>query len=551
MIVVNEKKSSGATFTPSDFSDFLAKKIVNVSEEILNQESIKILDPAIGEGELVCSLLSAIDESIHKKIEVYGFDTNSKYVDLSFEKIQKAFPSLKKVDIRNDDFLEFSCLNKRGQLHYESFDLIIANPPYVRTQILGSNSSQGLTKKFNLNGRVDLYQAFIIGMIECLSSRGTMGIIVSNRFLTTKTGACIREAFIERCRIHNVWDLGDTKLFDAAVLPAVILAKGLDTPEVIPLFYSIYETKEPARAEADTPLNALEKEGPVQVGQRAFMVNHGRLYLSSDKSQVWRRTDDSVEDWLARVESKTWARFVDIGKIRVGVKTCADKVFISKSWPKGEQIELLKPLTTHFIARRFKADSCKENYQILYTHLSKNGKRQVVDLNSYPRAREYLEKHKDVLEKRTYLAQAGRKWYEIWVPQDPKLWDLPKLVFRDIAEEPTFWIDFSGSVVNGDCYWLAPASEDKSEYLWLAVAVANSAFIEKFYDIKFNNKLYAGRRRFITQYVEQFPIPDPMLDKSKRLIELAKDAFDAVGSNKYNDIKSQIDELVWESFSVS
>lgn len=147
MIVVNEKKSSGATFTPSDFSDFLAKKIVNDSEEILNQESIKILDPAIGEGELVCSLLSAIDESIHKKIEVYGFDTNSKYVDLSFEKIQKAFPSLKKVDIRNDDFLEFSCLNKHGQLLYESFDLIIANPPYVRTQILGSNSSQGLTKK--------------------------------------------------------------------------------------------------------------------------------------------------------------------------------------------------------------------------------------------------------------------------------------------------------------------------------------------------------------------------------------------------------------------
>ena len=38
----------------------------------------------------------------------------------------------------------------------------------------------------------------------------------------------------------------------------------------------------------------------------------------------------------------------------------------------------------------------------------------------------------------------------------------------------------------------------------LLLAVANSSFITKFYDIAFHNKLYAGRRRFMTQYVKKF-----------------------------------------------
>ena len=97
------------------------------------------------------------------------------------------------------------------------------------------------------------------------------------------------------------------------------------------------------------------------------------------------------------------------------------------------------------------------------------------------------------------VLDAGREWFEIWVPQDPDRWVAPKLVFRDISEKPTFWIDTTGGIVNGDCYWLAAEKAEDTDLLWLACAVANSAFIEEFYDHRFNNKLYSGRRRFITQ----------------------------------------------------
>ena len=68
------------------------------------------------------------------------------------------------------------------------------------------------------------------------------------------------------------------------------------------------------------------------------------------------------------------------------------------------------------------------------------------------------------------------------------------------------------------------------DLLWLAVAIGNSTFIERFYDLRFNNKLYAGRRRFITQYVENFPLPNPNNKLSKNIITTAKQVYKSTPS---------------------
>ncbi|MCX7308940.1 MAG: hypothetical protein NTZ72_13765, partial [Afipia sp.] len=242
--------------------------------------------------------------------------------------------------------------------------------------------------------------------------------------------------------------------------------------------------------------------------------------------------------------------FGDIGKIRVGVKTCADKVFIRDDWGDlDRRPELLRPLTTHHIARRFRSSASKS--EILYPHEVHDGKRQAVSLLRYPNSLSYLEQHKTTLQNRKYVIEAGRHWYEIWVPQDPEAWSHLKLIFRDISEKPTFWIDEEGTVVNGDCYWMISEKADDDEQLWLAAAVANSTFAEAFYDRKFNNKLYAGRRRFITQYVEQFPLPDPSTKLSKRIIANAKAIYSDIGTAKSDALELETDALIWRSFGLS
>jgi SAM-dependent methyltransferase len=536
---VGEVKSGGVTYTPRLLADFVAKRIVAVGN-LKPGRVTRILDPAVGHGELLLALLDLLDGPV----EVSGFETDPDALARARERLSDAHPEAV-LDLRLGSFLDYVLGNSADDLFgkRELYDLIIANPPYVRTQVIGADRARQLAQQFGLTGRVDLYHAFLLGMATVLEPSGAAGFIVSNRFMTTKGGATARDGMNTDLRLREIYDLGDTKLFGAAVLPAVIIARGMGVEPEKPSFSSIYETKAEQTHVAADPIEALKQEGAVAIADgRTFLVQHGTLNTGGHSAGVWRLASDSVESWLATIEENACGSFRDIGKIRVGIKTCADKVFLPKKWDR--EIELLRPLTTHHTARRFRPEP--PTRQVLYPHHMVDGRKQPVDLAQFPASRAYLEEHREILEGRSYVIEAGRQWYEIWVPQNPADWPAPKLVFRDISEQPNFWMDLEGTVVNGDCYWLT----GDEELLWLALGVANSTFIERFYDRRFNNKLYAGRRRFITQYVEQFPLPDPNSSASKQIIAACQDLYAAIDEGPQSEAERQVDEMVWAAFGL-
>ncbi|MEX1095649.1 MAG: N-6 DNA methylase [Planctomycetales bacterium] len=557
---VSAVKAGGATYTPKELADFVAARIVESAKLPARGGIVRILDPAVGQGELLVSLLQRLPAQC--RVEVHGFDTDERALEQCGNRLRQGFPDVQlRLTSGNflDSILDEQALAVPGGLFPEDaangYDLIIANPPYVRTQILGAAQARGIAERFGLTGRVDLSHAFIVGMSAVLRPGGTAGIIVSNRFMTTKTGASVRRAIRERLHLRHVWDLGDTKLFDAAVLPAVLLAEGRNgQAREQPHFTSIYESAEPTQHIAASIAEGLGRSGVVEVpGGRRFRVRHGTLDASGGHSGIWRIATADGDEWLATVAAHTWRTFREIGKVRVGVKTCADKVFIRSDWdtmPEGDRPELLRPLATHHIARRFRADASKGQRRILYPHECRHGKRRAVDLAAYPASRKYLQRHRRTLESRSYVIDAGREWYEIWVPQDPESWAKPKLVFRDISEQPCFWLDQEGSIVNGDCYWLCCDSPEDEELLWVALAVGNSEFIEAFYDHRFHNKLYSGQRRFITQYVEQFPLPDPKTAIGRRIAELAQAMYGAADARPDDALIRDLDRLVWQAFGL-
>jgi len=558
-----EIKESGATYTPKELADFVAQQIVNEAQSQLKKSKLRILDPATGDGELLISLLAKLKDIGIVDVEVHGFDIDDDALKLSRTRIKKAYPKAQ-IYFSHSNFLNFIVASAnphdKGSLFEETapdFDLIIANPPYVRTQVMGAEQAQLLAKQFGLTGRVDLYFAFIIGMAMVLNPRGTCGVIVSNRFMTTRSGRSVRESIRDKFSIKRVWDLGDTKLFEAAVLPAVLLLGNDQKRSTDPIdFVSIYETTEASTTPAKSNvIEALSSEGVVALADgRNFAVKKGKLDLQTPLDSVWRVSNDESNRWLATVLDNTHLSFGDIGKIRVGVKTCADNVFIRDDWHTMEPDttpELLRNLTTHHIGCQYRSVEVDKPKAIVYPHEVYEGKRRAIDLDRYPNTRKYLSTHREQLESRKYVIAGGRQWYEIWVPQNPSSWDRPKLVFRDIAERPTFWLDFQGSIINGDCYWMILNDGLDEDLLWLAASVANSTFIESFYDHSFNNKLYAGRRRYITQYVERFPLPNPEKKSSKAIVSLAKKAFKSIDKTQRQQYIGRINDLVWSAFGVS
>ena len=314
-----------------------------------------------------------------------------------------------------------------------------------------------------------------------------------------------------------------------------------------------------------------QTSGLVRAPTGLFRVERG--FLSNRPSDaIWTLSNADSDSWLKVVRRHVGPTFDDVGRVRVGIKTTADEVFIRDDWnslPLNRRPErkLLRPLLRHFGAARWLAGAQRQ--VVLYPHVVANSRRRAIDLARFPRAGRYLETHRERLSRRQYVVDSGRQWYEIWVPHNPAEWSLPKIVFPDIAVEPRFFLDRSGAVVNGDCYWITLRPGRQEDWLLLMLAVANSSFIVRYYDTAFHNQLYAGRRRFMTQYVKHFPLPDIESRPAQKAIALVRQLVAApIGPSATARVRvgeaarsgnppgpaqweRDVDDLVWQAFGLA
>jgi len=515
-------KAKGIHYTPPELATFLAKLALRAAEP---KPRLAVLDPACGDGALLRAIAEQVEIGGFPPCSLWGLDTDR----AALEQAREAVSLMEGVDfhLRCVDFIAHTVgstapqrklFPEGGTQMLPTFDIVISNPPYVRTQVLGSAESRRLADLLNLSGRVDLYHAFVKAMSLSLRVGGTLALLCSNRFLSTRSGESVRSVLLRDYILKEVIDLGDTRLFGAAVLPAIVIAERSSRPscEHVP-FTRVYESSTPtcraSAAFASIPA-ALEKgaAGLVRVSDRDYEIERGELARPAASSSPWRVSTPEADRWLETVHANAVATLADVVDVRVGIKTTADRVFIREDWhdlpPELRPEEaLLRPLITHHVAQRWFVPPKSLSRSVLYTHVRDGRRKRPVDLRDYPRAAAYLEQYRERLQDRSYLAAAGRAWFEIWVPQDPDAWQEPKVVGPDIAESPTFFLDESGAVVNGDCYWMTLKQGADRHWLLMVLAVLNSSFAVRYYDAVCGNRLYAGRRRFMTQYLERFPLP--------------------------------------------
>jgi adenine-specific DNA-methyltransferase len=540
-----EVKRHGKHYTPTGLADFLAGRVLNC---LAPGQVIRVLDPACGDGELLFAMHRVASVQFPAmSLELVGYDLDPVAITVA-EARSKALGI--EVLWHQGDFLESRSTQAGG-----AFDAVITNPPYVRTQQLGQETARLLAADFGLSGRIDLTHPFVAMCPTLLRPGGVLGLLCSNRFLTTKAGANVRSILQQALRPTELYDLGDTKLFEAAVLPAIVVALNeRANPSARQCsFASAYEVQGVGSDSQDL-FDALTgaDDRIVTHEQRAIAVKIGTLVESATPTEPWRLSHKSGDDWLQGIANATWATFGDIAKIRVGIKTTADSVFISDNWnsvPCPPEDDLLLPLITHHNLLTPWRISDHLPTRMLYPYDLAKSKRTLLNLTFYPETMAYLNEHADRLKGRKYVIEGGREWYEIWVPQRPALWAIPKIVFPDISEHARFAYDKSGALVNGDCYWISLQDIGDEDLAYLMVAVANSTLGTRFYDEVCGNKLYSGRRRWITQYVEKFPLPDPRSPASCDLILAVKRLLEHQAEPTVEEL-SELDAFVDAAFAV-
>lgn len=595
-VELRRRKAEGDHPTPTALADLLSELALHELEG--GPDGLgAVLDPACGDGVLLDAVVRAVVPATRAGVTLDGWEADATVLERARRRLEPL--GVAAVRLHEGDFLEAPTGGAVGG----PFDLVIANPPFVRTQVLGAARAGDLARRFGLSDRVDLYQAFVAALADRLRPGGVLALIAPNRILSVRSGRAVRERLWAAFELRTVVDLGDTRLFAASVLPALIVARrrGDEGRRRAVRFVRIYEARtarerdphaigepgsevdaaglmegevrqgEPCpaeirgdeagkaldRSEYPTVLEALRRgvEGCFRAAGRRFELERGWLRAGEPPGGPWCLAGRRDRGWRDAVEAASAGPLGErAGRVHVGIKTTADHVFVRGDWeslPEERRPEpaLLRPLLTHREAVRWARVDGPTSARVLYPHAVRDdGHRVAVDLDAFPRATAYLNGYRAALEARAYVARAHRLWYEIWVPQDPGAWAGPKVVFPDITEFPRAFLDATGAVVQGDCYWIRLEPGRELSTLYLALAVLNSSLATAYYDARFHNKLYAGRRRFLSQYVAAFPMPNPSHPAARAAIEEVRRL---VSDPAARDLAEEVDRLVWAAFGVS
>jgi N-6 DNA Methylase/TaqI-like C-terminal specificity domain len=515
-------------FVKGDVSDYPSLKFKKGVEEKawvtyrLALTTLRVVDPACGSGVFLVTAfdyLKAEYDRVNKKIaelrgksdyisdledvdreilsqNLYGVDVNAESVEITklslWLKTAKKGKELDSLDHNicvGDSLIEDSSFAylKHGFLWNSAFpevfaaggfDVVLGNPPYVRMERIKPMKPY-LEKRFEVvSDRADLYCYFFERGLRLLKQGGRLGYISSSTFFKTGSGAPLRRYLLKNASIDTVTDFGDHQIFEGVTTYPAILTMRHQKPDAAHAlkFWKIEKLPEGNFGTAFAELAANFAQG--KLSEASWELESDSLRRLRDKINNGRKTLKEV-----------------YGSPQAGIKTGLNSAFIldkdqftslSKSRINFEMV--LKP---YLIGAELEAwfHSTPKSY-VIY---SPKGK---FDHAKFPYVLEYLQPFKSKLEARA----TEQEWFELQQAQFryAKNFSSPKIVYRDIADRPSFSVDKSGSFIDMTCFVIP--SDDfalcaylNSKVVWFAITATTTVARGGFFRMK-------------SQYVEPLPV---------------------------------------------
>ena len=110
---------------------------------------------------------------------------------------------------------KFICDFLKTQIN-ETYENIILNPPYIKIQDLPIEYRKFINSNYDLlnGGAIDIYYAFIIKCLSLLNDNGVMVSITPNSFLYNKTSLNLRKYLFNNRLIKEIIDFKEKKVFN-------------------------------------------------------------------------------------------------------------------------------------------------------------------------------------------------------------------------------------------------------------------------------------------------------------------------------------------------
>lgn len=428
----------------------------------------------------------------------------------------------------------------------DGFDIVIGNPPYVRHEKI-KDQKPALKEEFGkfFKGTADLYTYFYAKGIELLKPNGILAYITPNKFMSTSYGDKTRQLLSTQAHPKVLIDFNETPVFEATTYPLIaILQKGQAKPETT--FTSLPE-KELRKGDWKDPATAIAEHSFVQP-------------VSSLKDTGWILERPEVLQLLDKFkhDATLLGEYVE-GKFYRGILTGYNDVFelseddketLIKSDPNS--VDLIKPWLR---GREINKWSMKTaNSYILNIQSSSNhtwvwtGKPNREDIFSkkYSSVYNYLTLSSKALAKIKNRSDQGQNWWELRACAYDDAFSEPKIIFPNMANEPQFCLDRTGTYINQKGYFIA---KDDSFLL----GVLNSRVIS-FWCWFTLPKLMGATMEFNKDKMKNLPIPKATEEQKAQVAALANqiiDLKDVIPDADVSKLEAQIDEIVYELFNLN
>lgn len=405
------------------------------------------------------------------------------------------------------------------------FDIVVANPPYVRGELLGDQKPElKLTYPDVFTGTADLYVYFFARAYNLLRTGGQLSFITSNKYLRAKYGKGLRQFLAGSICLNILIDFGDLPIFDAAAYPCIAIGSKHIQPnnEIQALAVHSVDTLE------NLP-NSIESSG-IQVHQNS---------LGSDS---WVISDQTTLNLIKRVEAKSLTLGEYIGNhVFYGIKTGLGAAFVI-SEQRYQELIGLDPHSSEII-RPFIRGRNIEAWQIKwggdYLIVSKIG----TDLAKYPAVLGHLAGFKDGLEKRDDYKPGQMHWYHLRPCDYYDVFDKPKIVYQRFQVKPAFTIDNEFYFTNDAIYIF-----DLEDYF--LVGILNSKM--GWYEISRHCTQIQNGYQLIWDYFRNVRIPDPSADLHDKIAALAQRCLNTVKNapDSLLALEAELNQLVYQAYGL-
>ena len=451
---------------------------------------------------------------------------------------------------------------------FNGFDIVIANPPYMRVQKI--QETQPVAKEFYENdnyitahGSYDLANLFIELSLRLIHKNSTNIFIFPHKFLNSSNGEHLREYLLNNHYVDKITHFGANMIFSSADTYTCILQYSKRDNN------GIYFRKFPFKSNF---ISQISNEKLFNFIPYEFIKQCSKLYGSNQWILFNTNTEFNIFEKIYKNNNENIEN--TFSDVFVGLQTSGDDIYLFelireydnkyllKIAKSGKEYEVEKDLFKPILKGQdvHKYEYLKTNKYVFFPYKIIDGEAKIVNIielqKDYPLTYQYVMDNEQAFKKReSGKASKLDTWYAYIYPKNLNKFEQIKLSSMEIcSNHPNVTLNDNHLYHNTKVYSFVKKSDVIYSYEYL-LAILNSNVLWWFLK-NTGDTLQGDARTMKTEYLKPFPLPVRNENLEHNIENLVKQIFEEKQKVDCNNTlceqyENEINKIIYELYNLT